>query len=46
MLMVFENRLDAGKQLAARLSRLKGKKGVVVLAIPRGGVEVGYAVVL
>lgn len=36
--------MDAGKLLAAKLSKYKGKKNVVVLGIPRGGVEVAYAI--
>ena len=42
--MAFADRLDAGRQLAARLAAYKWKKGVVVLGIPRGGVEVAYAI--
>jgi putative phosphoribosyl transferase len=40
---MFDDRRDAGKQLAGALADYKGKN-VVVLAIPRGGVEVGYPV--
>lgn len=40
---MFDDRRDAGKQLARALADYEGK-GVVVLAIPRGGVEVGYHV--
>lgn len=40
--MQFRNRIDAGKQLAQKLMRYKEK--AVVLAIPRGGLEVGRAV--
>jgi putative phosphoribosyl transferase len=40
---MFDDRRDAGKQLARALADYKGKN-VVVLAIPRGGVEVGYQV--
>ena len=42
--MQFKNRLDAGKQLAKRLSTYKNKKDVIVLGIPRGGVEVAFSV--
>ena len=42
---IFENRYDAGRQLAARLGEYKGKT-VVVLAIPNGGVPVGMEVAL
>lgn len=40
---MFNDRVDAGKKLARALTRYKNKK-VLVLAIPRGGVEVGYPV--
>ncbi len=40
---MFRDREDAGKKLAAALESFKGK-GVLVAAIPRGGVEVGYQV--
>ncbi|MBA7654132.1 putative phosphoribosyl transferase [subsurface metagenome] len=42
---IFENRFDAGRQLAARLTEYKGKP-VVVLAIPNGGVAVALGVAL
>ncbi len=40
--MYFTNRHSAGKQLVERLVPYKNKPGVIVLAIPRGGLEVGY----
>jgi len=40
---MFEDRRDAGEQLARALADYKGED-VIVLAIPRGGVEVGYRV--
>lgn len=39
----FENRRDAGRQLAARLAHY-GDRKPVVLALPRGGVPVGYEI--
>ena len=42
--MRFRDRVEAGKLLAEELSALKGREDVVVLAIPRGGVVVGYQV--
>ncbi len=39
---LFRNRTEAGKQLAQALGRLS--KDAVVLAIPRGGVVVGYEI--
>ncbi len=41
--MVFRDRKDAGEKLARKLEKYKDK-GVLVLAIPRGGVEVGCEV--
>ncbi|MGQ9555608.1 MAG: phosphoribosyltransferase [Anaerolineae bacterium] len=40
---MFEDRKDAGQRLARVLEQYKGQ-GVIVLAIPKGGVEVGYEV--
>ena len=42
--MRFRDRTDAGQQLAKRLSRFANRSDVVVLALPRGGVPVGYEV--
>ncbi len=41
--MLFENRIDAGRQLAKSLSRYEGQKPLI-LAIPRGGVPLGKTV--
>ena len=41
---VFANRREAGAVLAAELARYKDRGDVVVLALPRGGVPVGYEV--
>lgn len=40
---MFVNRQDAGEKLAKTLEKYRNRK-VIVLAIPRGGVEVGYQV--
>ena len=40
----FTDRRDAGRQLAARLESFAGTPGLLVLALPRGGVPVGYEV--
>lgn len=40
---MFEDRKEAGEKLAQALKKYKNKK-VLVLALPRGGVEVGYEV--
>jgi len=40
---MFEDRKDAGRKLAAALEQYKNSD-VLVLAIPKGGVEIGYQV--
>ena len=45
-LIRFKNRMHAGQLLAERLADYAGRGDVVVLALPRGGVPVGYAVAL
>jgi predicted phosphoribosyltransferase len=40
---MFKNREEAGKKLAEKLSKYKGKESIIV-AIPRGGVVIGYEV--
>jgi predicted phosphoribosyltransferase len=40
----FDDRSDAGRSLAAALAHYGGRDDVVVLALPRGGVPVGYEV--
>jgi putative phosphoribosyl transferase len=42
-MMAFSDRVDAGRQLAARLGHLRGER-VVVLGLPRGGVPVAAEV--
>ena len=42
---IFDNRYDAGRQLAGRLGEYKGQS-VIVLAIPNGGVPVALEVAL
>ena len=42
--MIFRDRSDAGKYLAEKLQKYKGRADVLVLALPRGGVPVGYEV--
>src|SRR5689334_20956234 len=42
--MLFCNRRDAGRQLAKKLMQYRGVQGVIVLALPRGGVPVAYEV--
>lgn len=40
----FRDREDAGKQLAERLLRFANRPNLIVLALPRGGVPVGFQV--
>jgi putative phosphoribosyl transferase len=42
--MIFRDRADAGRQLAARLTRYADRTDVLLLALPRGGVPVAYEV--
>jgi putative phosphoribosyl transferase len=42
--MLFADRADAGRVLAERLRAYAGRPDVIVLALPRGGVVVGYEV--
>lgn len=41
---MFEDRYDAGRQLAERLTAYKDDPNALVLAIPRGGLEIGYLI--
>ena len=42
--MRYRDRLEAGQQLAEKLMRYANRPDVLVLALPRGGVPVGFAV--
>lgn len=39
--MIFEDRVDAGRQLAERVKDFAGRKDVLLFALPRGGVVLG-----
>ena len=41
---IYENRRQAGAELASRLGHLRGRGDVVVLGLPRGGVPVAHEV--
>jgi len=41
---MFTDRRDAGVQLAGKLTHYKGHEGVLILALPRGGVVTGFAI--
>ena len=43
---LFKDRHDAGKRLTQRLLHYKGAKDTIVIALPRGGVVVGYDISL
>ena len=41
---MFKNRREAGKKLAIALERYKNKEDIIVLALPKGGIEVAFEV--
>src|SRR5438067_7474127 len=42
--MLFQDRFEAGRLLASKLTHMANRPDVVVLALPRGGVPVGYEI--
>ena len=42
--MRYRDRIEAGQQLAEKLMMYANRSDVLVLALPRGGVPVGFAV--
>ena|GEM_PF-5571769 len=41
---IFSNRIQAGQLLAKRLKAYANRKDVLILALPRGGVPIGYEI--
>lgn len=44
--MIFKNREEAGRRLVERLTNYREYPGALILALPRGGVAVGYQLTL
>ena len=44
MMLQFRNRVEAGQMLAKNLAKYANRPDVLVLALPRGGVPVGYEI--
>ena len=42
--MIFKDRADAGQKLIAELTEFKDQKNTILLALPRGGVVVAFAI--
>ncbi len=42
--VLFKNRIDAGQQLANQLERYADRPNLIILALPRGGVPVGFEI--
>ena len=42
--MAFRDRTEAGRVIARKLAAYAGRPDVIVLALPRGGVPVGYEI--
>ncbi len=43
-IVIFRDRVEAGRQLAKRLMTYADRPDVLILALPRGGVPVGYEI--
>jgi putative phosphoribosyl transferase len=43
-MMIFKNRQEAGQKLAEALKDYKNERGTIVLALPRGGVVIGFEI--
>src|SRR5207247_4971604 len=44
MVRRFRDRSEAGQRLAEKLTQYKNREDVIVLALPRGGVPIGYEI--
>src|SRR4051812_10321542 len=44
MRTTFRDRTEAGQSLAGRLRQFQGREDAIVLALPRGGVPVGFEI--
>ena len=42
--MIFQNRAEAGQQLASRLGKYANREDVIVVGVPRGGVPIAFEV--
>ena len=42
--MIFNDRFDAAKELLTKLTQYKNRDDVVIVALPRGGVPIGYII--
>src|SRR5437868_6488043 len=42
--MIFQNRIDAGRKLAKKLTEYADRDDVLILGLPRGGVPVAFEV--
>ncbi len=42
--MIFNDRFDAAKELSTKLLQYKNRDDVIVVALPRGGVPIGYII--
>lgn len=41
LIMIFQNRFDAAEHLSAKMAEYKNNPDVIILAVPRGGLQIG-----